>query len=509
MAFLVLGLQACTDKTDEVITYTTGTTPSNGATLIPVLVNPSVFFDGSVLEFDARTGAFILKDSQGNEIEGNVIYDDINFILTYAPYEPLAYGETYTLDWSTLLDRAGFPIQGASNINFKTFQNKPLRANYYSGGAISNYQLHTTDNQGRIIQTLDYDNTDTVNPDPIGDTITGCQQITFNSFGTVDSDITYSDNCVTIVSQILNTYDASGKLVNHLETTGTSTIVEHYSLEYNSSNQIIRKIIFSDLAASIIVNYIDLSYRNTTDSAPQLAVNYDAVDNIIGNGDDAITEYELSVFNTSGLVRRTALFDGMGPDTDNLPPSWDMDTNWTLNGDETDDVASYTSYQYSGKRLTLTINTVDDGDNIINATDTNTSYEINTYNGAGDLIRTHTIDDLGLDGEIDIDNYVDDNITSFKTFSYDASGFLIQSLIHIGPGVDSLWFASDIDGNWTNLDDNGIDTYEMLNYDSNGNRINFETWSAGGDLTVDTSNGGMGTAGDDVLLEGTLFDTSQ
>ena len=99
---------------------------------------------------------------------------------------------------------------------------------------------------------------------------------------------------------------------------------------------------------------------------------------------------------------------------------------------------------------------------------------------------------VGANNIIDEPVYVDDPITVFETYSTDLFGFRSQTLIHVGPGPDSDWFL---------VVDNDIGSFLNFNYDADGNRINFDTWSTGADLIVGTT--------DDELLEDNIFDPTQ
>lgn len=498
MLILTLGLQACSDKNDDIVTSSIGTTPSNGASRVSILIVPKATFDGPVLVSDAQKGALRFTNSLGNEIAGNIDYDDTSYSLRFIPIVPLAYGETYTLSWSGLLDRSGKPTLGSQSFKFTTFANPPTRANVYSSGVISSYQLHTTDTKGRITRTVNYD---------AADAITGYSEHTFDTDNNLLSSTVYSgagtnatwfNSDDTVQSYFINTYDTNGNLTNHLEVNG-GTVTAHYDSIYDASNLETRRISYADVAKAVISSYSDYIYDTIRVENIKTIIQYSAGSNGIiedGVGDDSITSYEYFTYNISDLFTRKTLFSGPGlcppapaPDPDPCPGS--ETTVWYLDGQK-DIVSTYTTFQYSGNQITLLTNFSDDGDGIANLADTVTSYKKNAYSEAGELTQFYTASGVGADGDIDVPVYVDDPITVFETYTTNPFGFRNQTLVHTGPGLDTDWFS---------VADNDIGSFLNFNYDADGNRINFDTWSAGADVTVSTT--------DDELLEDNVFDTTQ
>lgn len=499
MLILTLSLQACSDKNDKVVTSSIGTTPSNGASRVSILIVPKAVFDGPVLVSGAQNGRLKLTNSLGDEIAGNIAYDDTNFSLSFIPIVPLAYGETYTLSWSGLLDRSGKPTLGSQSFKFSTFANPPTSTHVYSSGVISTYQLHSTDAKGQVTRTVNYDAVDA---------ITGYSEHTFDADNNLLASTVYSDAGTdaqwftpddTEQSYINNTYDTNSNLTNHLEVSG-GTVTEHYDIIYDANKLKTRQISYADLEKAAISSYSDYIYDAIRGENITSIIQYSAgLDGIIndGAGDDSITSYQYFTYNSSNLVSRKTLFSGPGfcppdppPDPDPCPGS--ETTVWYLDGQK-DIVSTYSLYQYSGNQITLVTNFSDDGDGVANdLKDTVTSYTKNTYNEAGELVQFHTANGVGANNIIDEPVYVDDPITVFETYSTDLFGFRSQTLIHVGPGPDSDWFL---------VVDNDIGSFLNFNYDADGNRINFDTWSTGADLIVGTT--------DDELLEDNIFDPTQ
>lgn len=480
---LTLSIQSCSDKNDELVTLFVSSNPGNGANPVSILITPTVAFDGPVLLSSAQDGALKFTNSRGNDVSGNIGYNDTNYSLTFFPVTPLAYGETYSLNWANLVDRSGSLTQGTKSFWFKTFKNPLARSNFYTGGVISSYELHTTDDKGRITRTVSYDATDTITGYSEQSYDTRGNLLTVTDFSDAGIDTIWFNTDDTVQNYTINTYDTNNNLTNYLAATGGGTVIEHYDSIFDANNLETRRISYTDLAKAVIASYSDYIYDTLRIENIEKIVRYSTGGNGIiedGAGDDTILSYEYFTYNVSSLLHQKALFSGPGPDS-----TWDLDGG-------KDSVSSYTTYQYSGNQIRLLTNFSDDGDGIVNSTDTVTSYEHSTYNDANELIQFYTASGVGADGNVDSPTYVDDPISLFETYTTNALGFKNRTLRHAGPGIDGDWFA---------VSDNPIGNFLNFNYDADGNRINFDTWSAGGDFIENT--------GDDELLEDNAFDTTQ
>jgi hypothetical protein len=95
----------------------TGTTPSSGATSVPVAASPSISFSGPV---ESGAGTFTITGPGGTAVSGTVSLNATNTTLTFNPSSALAAGTTYTASVSGVEGASGSLVPGTVTWQFTT-----------------------------------------------------------------------------------------------------------------------------------------------------------------------------------------------------------------------------------------------------------------------------------------------------------------------------------------------------------------------------------------------------
>jgi hypothetical protein len=102
------------------------TTPTSGATNVPVGLAPAATFSEPLTESSVTTSTVLMRDSANNQVPVNVSYSSSSFIVTITPQQELQQGRTYTVTLKGgaatphITDATGTPLASDYTSSFTT-----------------------------------------------------------------------------------------------------------------------------------------------------------------------------------------------------------------------------------------------------------------------------------------------------------------------------------------------------------------------------------------------------